>query len=289
MTCSSTKKPNFSKSEYAVTQPSPSRAGRNVPVATAVGIGLAGLILLTIFTKPITFAVLVGMAFAIAVHELITSLGQVGLRPPQIPLLAGTAAMMAGAYFGHSAGLLATFTLTVLAIVFWRILDGPEDSVRDITAGVWIAAYAPLMAGFAVLMVNQSHGPQRIVVYVATTIASDVGGFAFGVLFGRHPMAPKLSPKKSWEGFAGSVVACVACGWATTTWLLHCPPWQGILLGLSVVVAATAGDLAESAVKRDVKDMGRILPGHGGLMDRLDSLIPVAPVVYLLLTAFVGP
>ncbi len=265
-------------------------AGRNVPAATAVGAFLAALIVVTVFWEPLAFVALVGIAFAIAVLELEVSLRSVGIRTSRWPLLAGTVAMLLAAYWGKSTGLLVAFALTVVAVVFWRILSGPAGSVRDITAGVWIAAYAPLMAGFAVLMVTQSHGPQRVVVYVATTISSDIGGFVLGVLIGKHPMAPGLSPKKSWEGFAGSVVACVACGIGTGTWLLHLHWWQGALVGLAVVVTATLGDLAESAVKRDVgvKDMGRILPGHGGLMDRLDSLIPVAPVAFVLLTAFLG-
>ena len=270
--------------------PRSSRAGRNVPMATAVGIVLAALVVVTVFWAPLAFAILVTVAFAIAVLELVVSLGAVGVRAPRWPLLAGTVGMLLAAYWGGTQGLLVGFALTVVAIVFWRILSGPDGSVRDITGGVWIAAYAPLMAGFPVLMVTQSHGPQRVIVYIATTICSDIGGFALGVLFGRHAMAPKLSPKKSWEGFAGSVVACIACAVGLGIWLLHLAWWQGALFGLAVVTAATLGDLAESAVKRDVgvKDMGRILPGHGGLMDRLDSLIPVAPIAFVLLTAFVG-
>jgi len=121
-------------------------------------------------------------------------------------------------------------------------------------------------------------------------VCSDTGGFALGVVLGRHPMAPQISPKKSWEGFAGSVIACLLGGWLVSGWLLHTHPWQGLLVGLAVVVTATLGDLAESMVKRDLglKDMGRLLPGHGGMMDRLDSLVPVAPVVYVLLSLFVG-
>ena len=164
----------------------------------------------------------------------------------------------------------------MLCLLFWRLPGGPDGAVKDITSGVWVAAYAPFMAGFALLLFAQTSGADRIVVYIATTVASDIGGYAAGVLFGKHPMAPAISPKKTWEGFAGSVVACVLVGAGTSHQLLGMAWWQGAVVGLAVVVTATMGDLAESMVKRDlgVKDMGRILPGHGGLMDRLDSVDP---------------
>jgi phosphatidate cytidylyltransferase len=139
-------------------------------------------------------------------------------------------------------------------------------------------------------MFAQPDGADRVVLFIATTIASDIGGYATGVVAGRHPMAPRVSPKKSWEGFAGSVVACLVVGALVGHWLVDLQVWQGLVLGAAVVVTATMGDLAESTVKRDlgVKDLGRTLPGHGGLMDRLDSLLPVAPVAYVLLTLFAG-
>jgi phosphatidate cytidylyltransferase len=140
------------------------------------------------------------------------------------------------------------------------------------------------------LMTVPSDGPRRVTVFIATVVCSDVGGYAAGVLFGKHPMAPSVSPKKSWEGFAGSVTACAvgaAIMFATLFSGTHW--WEGALFGLAVVCSATLGDLGESMIKRDIgiKDMGHLLPGHGGLMDRLDSLLPTAPVAWLLLTAFV--
>jgi len=121
-------------------------------------------------------------------------------------------------------------------------------------------------------------------------VCSDVGGYATGVLFGKHPMSPRISPKKSWEGFGGSVVFCVAAGVGSGVVLLDLPWWNGAVLGLALVVTAVLGDLVESAIKRDlgIKDMGSLLPGHGGLIDRLDSLLLSAPVAWLLLTVFVG-
>jgi phosphatidate cytidylyltransferase len=270
--------------------PRVSRAGRNLPVAIGVGAVLGALVLVTIYRFPPGFVAVLVVAFGIAVAELVTQLMAAGARPPRLPLLAGTAAMVVCAYLGGIAGLAVAYAATVLATVFWRLPHPPVGTVRDVSSAVWIATYVPFLGGFAALMFAQTQGADRIVVFVAATVCSDVGGYAAGVLFGRHPLAPRVSPAKTWEGFAGSVVACLLGGWLVGWWLLDLPAWQGLVLGASAVVVATLGDLAESSVKRDlgVKDMGRLLPGHGGLMDRLDSLLPVAPVAYALLTLFIG-
>jgi phosphatidate cytidylyltransferase len=139
-----------------------------------------------------------------------------------------------------------------------------------------------------VLLAVPDDGARRVVTFIATVVCSDVGGYAAGAALGRHPMAPTVSPAKSWEGFAGSTIACVLGGTALLTLLFDTPWWQGALFGLAIVVTATLGDLGESMIKRDlgIKDMGSLLPGHGGLMDRLDSLLPAAAVSWLLLSAF---
>jgi phosphatidate cytidylyltransferase len=131
----------------------------------------------------------------------------------------------------------------------------------------------------------EDDGPQRVVTYFLVVVASDVGGYVVGVLFGKHPMAPTISPKKSWEGFTGSTLACIGTGIAAVVWLLDGHWWVGAIVGAVAVLTATVGDLAESMIKRDlgIKDMSNLLPGHGGLMDRLDSLLATAPAVWLLL------
>jgi phosphatidate cytidylyltransferase len=267
-----------------------SRAGRNLGAAIVVGLVLFGLVLLTAYRLPTAFVVVVVAALLVAVVELVTVLMSSGVRPPRLPLLAGTVAMAVCAWKGDGTGLLVAYVATVLVAVFWRVPADPAGSVRDISAAVWVATYVPLLGGFALLMFAQPEGADRVVLFIATTIASDIGGYATGVVAGRHPMAPRVSPKKSWEGFAGSVIACLLVGALVGHWLLDLQVWQGLVLGAAVVVTATMGDLAESTVKRDlgVKDLGRTLPGHGGLMDRLDSLLPVAPVAYVLLTLFAG-
>jgi len=128
-----------------------------------------------------------------------------------------------------------------------------------------------------------------VLCWLIVVVCSDTGGYAAGVLFGKHPMAPSISPKKSWEGFAGSMLAGAIGGTLSVMLLLHAHWWVGLPYGLALVVCATGGDLVESLIKRDlgIKDMGNLLPGHGGLMDRLDSLLPTAVAAWLLLTAFV--
>ena len=128
-------------------------------------------------------------------------------------------------------------------------------------------------------------GVKGVFTFIAVTVASDIGGYIAGVLFGKHPMAPVISPKKSWEGFAGSTVFCVAVGVAMVVWVLDGTGGSASVLGLIAVVMATLGDLCESVIKRDlgIKDMSHVIPGHGGLMDRLDSLLATIAPIWLLL------
>jgi phosphatidate cytidylyltransferase len=180
------------------------------------------------------------------------------------------------------------FLLTVLAVVLWRLADGPGDYLRDAASGVLVALYVPFLAGFAVLLLVPDDGVARILVFIATVVCNDVGGYAAGVLFGKHPMARHISPKKSWEGMAGSIAACVLCATLILIFTFHAPWWTGLVFGAAMAVSATIGDLGESLIKRDlgIKDMGKLLPGHGGIMDRLDSLLPSAALAYLLLSVF---
>jgi len=169
--------------------------------------------------------------------------------------------------------------------MLWRLRGGIYGYVRDITATAFTVFYVPFLGGFVALMLAEPRGELAVVAFIVVTIASDIGGYAVGVLAGKHPMAPIISPKKSWEGFMGSVVFCVVAGWLLVTYLLDSDWWVGVLLGIIAVVTATLGDLCESVIKRDlgIKDMSQIVPGHGGLMDRLDSLLATAAPTWLLL------
>jgi phosphatidate cytidylyltransferase len=181
--------------------------------------------------------------------------------------------------------------VTVLAAMVWRLADGAGDYGRDVVAATLVAVYVPFLAGFAALLATPPDGAKRVVVMVAGVVLSDTGGYIAGVLFGRHPMAPSVSPKKSWEGLVGSLVASGVGGALMLYFLFHVSFGWGVLFGLAVSVAAVIGDLGESMLKRDlkVKDMSQLLPGHGGLMDRLDSILFAAPTAYFLLLAWAPP
>jgi len=263
-----------------------SRAGRNLPVAIGVGVALAALIIASLYVWKVAFVGVVVVAVVLALSELTNAFASGRVRLPLVPVSLGGVAVLVAAYVGGTEPLLVALTLTFLAVMLWRLPENPAGYVRDVTAGIFATMYVPFLAAFAVLLLRPDDGPDRVVVFVLLTVLSDVGGYAAGVLFGRHPMAPAVSPKKSWEGFAGSALFCSAGGALALPPLLDAQAWEGVLLGLAVMTVATLGDLGESMIKRDlgIKDMGSLLPGHGGVMDRLDSLLLAAPVTYLLLS-----
>jgi phosphatidate cytidylyltransferase len=263
-----------------------SRAGRDLVSAVAVGLGLGAIILVPLLTVRQTFVGVLAGATAVATWELRDALRRgAGIAIPLPVLLAGGQAMIWSSWPFGLRGLALAFAVTTLACLVWRMRAGAAHYLRDISAGVFTAVYVPLFCSFVVMLTVAPDGVGRVLTYMLCVVASDVGGYAVGVLAGRHPMAPTISPKKSWEGFAGSQVAGMVTG-ALCVWLLLGDSWWlGVLTGAVLVVSATLGDLVESLVKRDlgIKDMGRLLPGHGGLMDRLDSMLPTAVVAYLVL------
>ena len=266
-------------------------AGRNLPAAIAVGLSLGGLILATVFSPyRWTFIVLLALAGVLGTIEIVKAMRTLGPQPPMVPLLVGGTASIVVAYRYGSSELFLALALTVLGCLLWRLAGPVEGLVRDVSAAVFTVTYVPFLLGFTALLAVPGDGPRRVTAFVATVVCSDVGGYVAGVLFGKHQMAPTVSPKKSWEGFAGSATACAAAGAIFFVTLFGAPAWQGVLYGLALVCSATLGDLGESMIKRDIgiKDMGTLLPGHGGLMDRLDSLLPTAPIAWVLLTAFIG-
>jgi phosphatidate cytidylyltransferase len=268
----------------------PGRAGRNLPAAIGVGLGLGALITVPLFSpyRWLFIGVLV-LAVAVGTREIVKALRTLGAEPPLPPLLLGGTLMVVLAYRSGAGALFVALVLTVLGCLVWRLADPAEGFLRDVAAATFSACYVPFLAGFCALLAIPDDGPRRVTVFIAVVVCSDVGGYAAGVLFGKHPMAPTVSPKKSWEGFAGSLAACALAGAVFFWTLFDADPLLGLVYGLAVVGVATLGDLGESMVKRDIgiKDMGTLLPGHGGIMDRLDSLLPTAPIAWLLLTAFV--
>jgi phosphatidate cytidylyltransferase len=267
-----------------------SRAGRDLPAAIGVGVLLGGAIVVSLLTVRHVFIGIAAAAIALGTWELAGALRRgAGINVTLVPLLVGGQAMMWLAWPFDRRGLVAAFVITLLGCLIWRFRGGAAGYVRDVTASFFVAAYVPLFAGFATLLTVPADGAGRVLAFMVAVVCSDIGGYAAGVFLGRHPMAPSISPKKSWEGFAGSLLAGAVGTTVTVVLALDGQWWHGVLLGLAVVVTATCGDLVESLIKRDlgVKDMGTLLPGHGGLMDRLDSLLPSAVVSWLLLSLFV--
>jgi len=268
-------------------------AGRNLPAAIAVGAVLGGLALVTLLTVKATFLIYMGVALLIALHELDTALKTKGIKIPLIPVVAGGAAMALAAYWAAGGAVAAIFALTLLGILIARMFSGAEGYVRDVTAGVFTTAYLGLLGATVAAMLADHNGGKRVLIFIVLTICSDIGGYFAGITLtpftGGHKMAPVISPKKTWEGLAGSVFLAVVAGGLLLPALLHGHWWQGIVTGVAAVAAAVFGDLAESMIKRDlgIKDMGSLLPGHGGILDRIDSLLACAPVVWLLLAVFV--
>ena len=270
--------------------PTPSRAGRNLPAAIASGVVLALLVVVSLVWVPWLFGILTAAALCLAIYELTTAFAGAGIRVARTPVYATTLIGLAAAYVWGTEALLVTVGAGVVAVLIWRIRRGTEGYLRDASASVFLLGYISLMGGFAMLMLAEPDGPWRIVVFILLTIGNDIGGYATGVLFGRHPIAPQVSPKKSWEGFAGSLVVQCLIGVAAFIWVFDAPWWQGLIMGAVLTVTATAGDFVESAIKRDigVKDMGSFLPGHGGMMDRLDSLVINAFAAWALFALFLG-
>lgn len=284
----------MSSSEAGDSAPAPagstSRAGRNLPVAIIIGVLLGALVLVSLFWLKWIFIALLAGALAIGAWELISAMRTKDIAVPFVPTLLAVAVTPVVAYQWGVRAMAVAVGISWLVLVAWRLVEGPVGFVRDSTAAIFLYTYLGVFGSFCAMMLAQSHGPQRVVTMIALVVCNDVGGYAVGVLAGKHPIAPHLSPKKSWEGFVGSVIFAGGVGAWLMVWLLEGQWWQGVVLGIALAISATFGDFVESAIKRDlgVKDLGSLLPGHGGFMDRLDSQIPSAFVSYVLLLAFVG-
>jgi phosphatidate cytidylyltransferase len=266
-----------------------SKAGRDLRAAIAIGVLLGGGAAASLFIVKTAFVVFVVVVMMVAVGELSRAMRGRAVAVPQFPLVVGSGAVLVATFYGGTEKLVVATLLLVVAAVAWSAVTEGLDKLAGIAASVFVACYVALLGGFAVLMAIPADGPRRVVAFIATVVCSDTGGYAVGVFLGKHPMAPSVSPKKSWEGFGGSAAACALCGGLLFPLTLHAAWWQGVLFGLAIVVAATVGDLSESLIKRDlgIKDMGKLLPGHGGVLDRFDSLLLAAPVAWGLLTVFV--
>lgn len=254
--------------------------------------GLGAVIFASLLIVKAVFVGVIVVAVVVGLWELTSRLQeQKGIKAPLVPLAVGGAAMVIAGYVRGAEGAWVAMALTVLAVLVWRMTEPPEDYLKDVTAGAFAAFYVPFLATFVAMLLTADDGPQRVITFLLLTVVSDTGAYAVGWRFGKTKLAPRISPGKTREGLFGAVAFAMAAGALCMEFLIDGGSWwQGLLLGLSVAVSATLGDLGESMIKRDlgIKDMGTLLPGHGGIMDRLDSLLPTAPVVWLLLAAFVG-
>ena len=279
------------------TPASPKRGpGRDLPAAIAVGVSLFALVVVTlIWFHPGFIALLVLLTSAGAI-ELHHALRRVGMTSAIVPVVIGNIVIIGGTYAAAEfqkqtnvpwhVVLLGAIGGTVLVALIGRMFGGASGYVRDSAASLFVIGYVPLLASFICLILAQDNGVGKVVAVLLCVVGSDTGGYVVGATLGRHQMAPMISPKKTWEGLAGSFALAIVVGTLHTVLFMGDPWWQGVILAVIVVVFGTAGDLIESLIKRDVgiKDMSSILPGHGGVMDRLDSTLLAGPAAWVLFT-----
>lgn len=277
----------------AVPAAAKSRAGRNLPAALAVGFGLGLSLIAILLFVPKVFIGVAAAGVGVATWEVAKRLREADVLVPRIPLIVGGQTVFWLGWPWGASGVAGAFAATTLVCMVWRLFDhglqtAPRNFLRDTAIAIFTLAWIPLLASFATLLLLEPDGNLRVLTFMILVVCSDVGGYVAGVLFGRHPMVPSISPKKSWEGFGGSLVFSVIGGLLTVTLLLDANSMIGVVLGIGLVLVATVGDLIESQIKRElgIKDMGTLLPGHGGIMDRLDSMLPSAFVSWLVLSTF---
>jgi phosphatidate cytidylyltransferase len=268
-----------------------SRAGRDLPAAIGIGVVLGAIAIGTLLFAPIWWLPVLAVAIPVATHEVIRRLGEAGYALPVIPLLVGGQAMIWLSWPYGTAGVLGAYGGTIVVCMVWRLVgqglrEQPVNYLRDMSAAVLLATWVPLFAAFSALLIFQDDGGARVFTVIATVVFADIGGYVAGVLFGKHLMAPAISPKKSWEGLGGSLVFGITVAVLSVTFLLDKPAWVGVPLGLMLVITGVLGDLVESQVKRDlgIKDMGKLLPGHGGMLDRIDAMLPSVVAGWIVLT-----
>ena len=274
------------------------RAGRNLVLATLIGLGLGLAMLFSLIVVKELFVLFGAAVIAFTVFELVHAFRRAGRAIDVWPALIGGVGIVVSGYFFDPASRWAVLVGVIVFIVVWRLVaqmahPTPRsilDVVRDLSAAVFVQVYVSFLGSFAIVLVRQPEGQWWTLAFLIIVIAVDVGAYASGLNFGKHPMAPLISPKKTWEGLAGAAVAAVIAGILLAIFMLNSPWWVGLILGLALLGTATMGDLTESLIKRDlgIKDMSSWLPGHGGFLDRLDSILPSAPIAFALYLLFSG-
>ncbi len=263
------------------------RTGRNLLLAILISLAIGAVVLGSLLFVKWLFLFFALPVCLLGAFEFARALQTSGRRVDVWPQLAAGAVIMASGFFvGHWTHWVITFA-AVAFVVVWRMLaqmvvaDGRSygDILSDVLVAGFIPIYVPFLASFALVLLRQEQGEYWVLAMLVTVVAADTGAYASGLAFGRHPMAPRISPKKTWEGFAGATLAAALAATLFALFVLHVPAWAGVVFGLVVLASATIGDLGESMIKRDlgIKDMSSWLPGHGGVLDRLDSILPSAP------------
>lgn len=266
-----------------VTEPK-SRVGRNLPAAIAVGLVLLGVATIGIFWSSLVLALLVAVLVTLGIWELAQVTKTKNIHLALTPAWVAGLGIPAAAWFGGIDAMVFALFGSILLSVFWTAVGEPDRPAASMTSTVLAILWLPFFLSFGIPLLQETNGSLLVMTTVLAVVASDTFGYIIGATFGKHRMAPKISPKKSWEGFFGSLVGAIGISVLLTHYFLDYPWWAGIIIGTLLMLAATAGDFAASMVKRDfgVKDMGTTLPGHGGVMDRLDSIVFAVPVGYTL-------
>ncbi|CAH0153480.1 phosphatidate cytidylyltransferase [Microbacterium foliorum] len=260
------------------------RTGRDLILAILIGLAFGAALLASLLFIKVLFVPFALAAALLGVYELSLALRGSGRRIDVVPQFAAATMIVLSAFFLDLWLVWIVLFLAVAFVIVWRLVgqmiaaDGRTygDVLGDAVIGGFVQIYVPFLAAIALILLKQEDGQWWVLSFIAIAVAADTGAYAAGLAFGRHPMAPKISPKKTWEGFAGAVVASVAAGVLLALFLLQLPWWIGVIFGAAILLSATLGDLGESMLKRDlgIKDMSSWLPGHGGLLDRLDSILP---------------
>jgi phosphatidate cytidylyltransferase len=274
----------------------PNEGERDMPAAFLTGVVLAGVALGSLMIGKGAFAIVAAAVVLVAQGELFgVTVKQHQLPATAVGLVTG-ALMIGGAYYHGEQGTLAMFALGVVATFLWFIAAPAvhrKGSIVHIGVTLLNIAYIPLLASYLIvtLEIGGRDGKALVVAVIGLTFIFDTAAFLVGSVWGgsffQRPLAPSVSPKKSIEGLIGATLITIIVAMALVPSFVG--PFEdkrieSLVLALVIAAAATLGDLAESLIKRDlgIKDMGSILPGHGGVLDRIDSLLFVAPAAFLL-------
>jgi phosphatidate cytidylyltransferase len=261
------------------------RAGRKLLPSIAVSVVLIVLVWTSLATYRITFAAIVALAMVLGVREMVGALKSADIRLSFPALSLASIGMASAAWFAGVNGLAVATAIAFPWLLALLLPKGPEHFIRSASAYALTLIYIPFLAGFLILLARPHNGLERVMTFVVLIACNDTFAYLTGLAFGKHTMAPRISPKKTWEGFIGSIVFTTIAGALAFNFILSAQMWIGALAGLLVVISGTSGDLIESAIKRDlaIKDMGDLLPGHGGVLDRIDSILYAAPALWLAL------